>query len=138
MAYLKAELSNRSKYHISKHRYYELKHFCMQYKEWKDMYYRLSEFPDHYGKLYSGYAQNADPTDRVATMRVELDRNIKMIEHCAQNADPDIGKFILKAVTEGIAFPTLQTVYDIPCGKDMYYDRYRKFYWLLSQEKGLS
>lgn len=31
----RAEVSKRNKYYISKHRYYELKHFCLQYPEWK-------------------------------------------------------------------------------------------------------
>lgn len=30
------ELSEKNPYYISKHRYYELKHFCLQYPEWKD------------------------------------------------------------------------------------------------------
>ena len=32
----RAEVSKKNKYYISKHRYYELKHFCLQYKEWED------------------------------------------------------------------------------------------------------
>lgn len=30
------ELSERNPYYISKHRYYELKHFCLQYPEWEE------------------------------------------------------------------------------------------------------
>jgi len=44
-------------------------------------------------------------------------------------------RYILKAVTEGLSYTYLRTRMDIPCGKDMYYDRYRKFFWLLSQER---
>lgn len=29
----------------------------------------------------------------------------------------------------------LKTKLDIPCGKDMYYDRYRKFFWLLDNSR---
>lgn len=35
---LRPELSPKNKYHIDKHRYYELKHFCLQYPEWKKSY----------------------------------------------------------------------------------------------------
>lgn len=35
---IRAELSHKSKYHIDKHRYYELKHFCLQYPNWKKSY----------------------------------------------------------------------------------------------------
>ena len=133
MAYLKAELSNSSKYHISKHRYYELKHYCMQYKEWKDMLLRINEYPEYFVKLYTDYSQNESPTEHVAMMRADLERNIKLIEQTALKCDDYLGKYILKAVTEDVSFITLQTIYDIPCGKDMYYDRYRKFFWMLSQ-----
>lgn len=32
---LRAELSEKNPYWIEKHRYYELKHFCLQYPIWK-------------------------------------------------------------------------------------------------------
>lgn len=35
---LRSELSPKNKYYIAKHRYYELKHFCLQYPEWKQTY----------------------------------------------------------------------------------------------------
>lgn len=35
MRHEKPELSKKNPYHLSRHRYYELKHFCFQYPEWK-------------------------------------------------------------------------------------------------------
>lgn len=35
MRHEKPELSEKNPYHLSRHRYYELKHFCFQYPEWK-------------------------------------------------------------------------------------------------------
>ena len=32
---VKPELSKRNPYKLDKHRYYELKHFCLQYPDWK-------------------------------------------------------------------------------------------------------
>ena len=32
---IRPEISDKSKYWIEKHRYYELKHFCLQYPIWK-------------------------------------------------------------------------------------------------------
>ena len=37
----RAELSKKNPYYISKHRYYELKHFCRQYDEWKRALVRI-------------------------------------------------------------------------------------------------
>lgn len=38
---LRAELSEKNPYWIEKHRYYELKHFCLQYPIWKKAYAAL-------------------------------------------------------------------------------------------------
>lgn len=35
------ELSKKNEYWIEKHRYYELKHFCLQYPIWKEAYQSL-------------------------------------------------------------------------------------------------
>lgn len=37
----KPELSQKNPYWIEKHRYYELKHFCLQYPIWKKAYNSL-------------------------------------------------------------------------------------------------
>lgn len=34
---IRPELSKSSKYWIDRHRYYELKHFCLQYPIWKKL-----------------------------------------------------------------------------------------------------
>lgn len=41
------------------------------------------------------------------------------------------GNYIFKAVTDGVSYVWLNMHTDIPCGKDMFYDRYRRFFWLL-------
>ena len=44
---LRAELSEKNPYWIEKHRYYELKHFCLQYPIWKKIYRSLDGFSGH-------------------------------------------------------------------------------------------
>ena len=63
-----------------------------------------------------------------------LDR-INLVERITIEADEFLHKYILKAVTEELSFTYLKTKLGIPCGKDMYYDRYRKFFWLLSKSR---
>lgn len=137
MAYLKSELSEKSKYWISRHRYYELKHFCLQYPEWRRLYADL-EFKME-GNIGDGVASStiSDPTAKLGQMRADLKRAMELVERCALEADPILGKYVLKGVTRGITFVRLQTMEEIPCGKDLYYDCYRRFFWLLSQRKGL-
>ncbi len=132
---IRPELSVKSKYHIDKHRHYELKHFCLQYPEWKRTY---AEIDEHYisvasvERMPSGN-QPGDPTAKRAITRARLTERIEMIENVAKEADRQLYNYILKAVTEGLSYTYLKSRLDIPCGKDMYYDRYRRFFWLLSK-----
>lgn len=77
----------------------------------------------------------SDPTARFGQMRADLWNAMEMISKTAVEASPDLGSFLLKAVTEEISFTQLQTLYGIPCGKDLYYEAYRQFFWLLSSKK---
>ena len=61
--------------------------------------------------------------------------HVKLIEKTAIEADPYLHSYIIKGVTEGKSYTYLKTVLGMPCGKDMYYDRYRKFFWLLSKSR---
>lgn len=122
------ELSHKNKYYISKHRYYELKHFCLQYPEWKYQMVTLG-----------GVMRNAnlieDPTGETATKLADLKSKIALIRKLAMESDKDLASYIFKAVTEERTYENLKTFFDIPCSRDMYYDRYRKFFWLLDKER---
>ena len=124
------------KYGISPHRFKELYHFCLQYHEWKDeLKYKCDTVKSIEVTDMPVAHNNSDQVQALATRRAELSQKVKLIEDTAKEADADIYKYIIKAVTnEGITFNYLKTVMDIPCGKDMYYDRRRRFYWLLSQK----
>ena len=132
---IRAEISVNNKYYIDKHRYYELKHFCLQYTEWKKAYTSCCEaiiFASRYDDMPVVNAPG-DLTAKYAIKRVQYAERVKMIETAAKEADDFLYPYILKAVTEGLSYPYLKTRLNIPCGRDMYYDRYRKFFWLLSE-----
>ena len=133
---IRPEISGKKKYWISKERYYELKHFCMQYPEWKRLYSDLSS-ADYPGSILSAtYSKHlADRTSERAVILVSLRKKMSLIEDCACKSDPILCEYILKAVTENRPYVYFETVMHIPCGKDMFYDRYRKFFWLLSNER---
>ena len=136
---LRAELSGKNKYWISKHRYYELKHFCLQYPLWKKAYAAIGELTIQSSimddVILSVTNKIGDPTGNRAVARVYYWERMMMIERVAQATDMDLWIYILKAVTEDLSYNHLKTRLDMPCGKDMYYDRYRKFFWLLSRER---
>ena len=130
---IRPELSIKNKYHIDKHRHYELKHFCLQYPTWKRTYSEIDDFNVAATTFDTMPGSNSpvDPTSRRAITKSSLAERIEMIERVAKEADTQLYDYILKAVTEGLSYTYLKSRLDIPCGKDMYYDRYRRFFWLL-------
>ena len=132
---IRAQISEKNKYYIDKHRYYELKHFCLQYNEWKKAYANCNESIIFAANLErtSTSSVHSDLTAKYAIKKVYYGDRIKLIEKAAKETDDFLYPYILKAVTEGLSYPYLKTKLDIPCGRDMYYDRYRKFFWLLSE-----
>lgn len=134
---IRAEISEKNKYYIDKHRYYELKHFCLQYNEWRKEYAKCNEAIIFASKFDRQPASNipSDITAKYGMMKAHYDSRIKLIERIAMETDDFLYPFILKAVTEGLSYTNLKAVHNIPCGRDMYYDRYRKFFWLLSDAR---
>ena len=124
---VKVELSKKNPYYISKNRRLELKYFCLQYKEWRDY------LKDYYLKYGTG--EYDDPTGEEATKRTLYSQYIALIDEIAKISGGEISWYLFKSVTEDISFPTLKTKYEIPCGKDYFYTRYHKFWYLLSQKE---
>ena len=135
---IRAEISEKNKYYIDKHRYYELKHFCLQYKEWRKAYELCNDSIIFTTSLNCDSISGNNPSDltaKYAIRQAEYAGRIKMVEQAAKEADDFLYPYILKAVTEGLSYTYLKSRMDIPCGRDMYYDRYRRFFWLLSNSR---
>ena len=134
---IRPEISEKNKYYIDKHRYYELKHFCLQYREWKKAYISCNESIIFASQVENTRATNtpSDLTAKYALKRAQYAERINLVERTALEADEFLSSYILKAVTEGLSYTYLKAKLDIPCGRDMYYDRYRRFFWLLSESR---
>lgn len=133
---VRPEVSTRNRYWIDKHRYYELKHFCLQYHIWKRTYAALNELRtvSNLEKTSSGNTIS-DPTAKQAIRKAYYSDRIEMVESAAYDADNVLGEYILRAVTEGLSYTYLKSKLGIPCSRDTYYDRYRKFFWLLDNAR---
>ena len=132
---IRPETSKKNKYWIDKHRHYELKHFCLQYPIWKKEYATYSNIGPNlssFERLYSN-SMPSDSTANWAIKRAYYSEKINLIEKAALETDYILYKYILKAVTEGLSYTYLKTILHIPCSRDIYYDRYRKFFWILNQ-----
>ena len=134
---IRPELSDKNKYWIEKRRYYELKHFCLQYPIWRKAYVALdgmSKRPECF-IIFNKSNPFSDPTAKCAeTLTYYLDR-IKTVEQTAIDTDSGLACYILKAVTEGVSYDYLKSRLEIPCCKDVYYNLYRRFFWLLNKTR---
>lgn len=99
----------KTEFDLSKHRFYELKHFCLQYNEWKALY-----------SAADGWSGKGDTTSRDGIKRADICRYVELIEQCAN----ETGGNILRFVTEpGITVPI----------EEIYF--YKKFFWILSRKR---
>lgn len=129
---------NEDKYRISKNRFREVYYYCLQYNEWKDELSRELETTSTgtMDGMPKGKGRTSSSTEAIAIRRAELERKCRLVEQTAIEADPDLYPWLLKAVTnEGASYKWLKAREDIPCSRNTYYERRRKFYWLLSKKK---
>ena len=116
MPKVRAETSKKGKWYLPKHRFYELYHWCLQYKEWKQEVNSLTT-----GE--SGMKRKA-----------KLRKRIELIESTARESDEQLAEYILRAVIDDAAsYDWMKMWMNIPCSPDMFYDRRRKFLWLLDK-----
>lgn len=120
-----------SDYNISRAKYNELKYFCMQYEEKKR-------------ELQKGYGLNAvvsdgmpkgnllgNPTESQAIRNATLQKDVELIEQTVREADPEIYKWLMKNITEGIPYEWL----DVPMCRSDFYGVRKYFFYLLSHKR---
>lgn len=132
---IRPEVSIKNPYWIDKHRYYELKHFCLQYPIWKEHLNRPIQPNGPAILMAPGSSEISDPTERIVEARLYFKDRMDMIESCAIATDEWIAQYMIKAVTENLSYEKLRASVGIPCCKDIYYAAYRKFFWLLSNTR---
>lgn len=132
---IRPEISMKNDYWIERHRYYELKHFCLQYPIWKKASSNLDGLARHGNGIRNGLSSTSDPTSKAAEAREWYLNKMHLVEEAARESDPALAPYILKGVTEGMSYDHLRSKHNIPCGKDMYYNRYRRFFWLLNKTR---
>ena len=106
-------------YELSRHRFAELKHFCMQYEEWKRCYILRDE-------------QSLPPPETAIPKTAYLNA-IRLIETTASDTSTILGSYILNSVTRDVSIRQI----DPPCDSKTFDFYRRKFFWMLSERKGL-
>lgn len=136
MAKVRAKFSPKSKYYISKHVFLICYHFCLNYDEWMEEH-NLSVGLSHGGDGKGGGSGTGDPTSSQAIRLAELYKRIEIIRSTAYAVEPSIFEYLLDYVThDDVTFDKLKAQ-GLPCERKMFYDRRRKFYWMLAQKLNL-
>lgn len=135
MPKIRASLKKNNKYYIPKHRFYELYHYCLQYEDWLTEYNAIGQLNAVTMDSQAGSGPG-DPTYTKVARRLELREKMDEIRNAAAAADRSLAKYIVLAVTkEGCSYQFLHTVHGMPCSRKMFYDRRRKFYWIMDKKR---
>ena len=136
MGKMRGIVQKSNKYYLPKHRFYELYHYCLQYPEWLSEYNSIGHASAIRMDGEGGGSGTGDPTYTAAERRLVLRERLDEIEKAAAAADPQLSRWILMAVTqEHASYAYLRNVYGMPCGRKMFYDRRRRFYWIMAKMK---
>jgi len=129
-------VSEKRQYYISKHCYYELKHFCLQYNEWRNLIFsqgrNLTKSFEYHGHKQVEFE---DPVGDEVCRVEQAKRNIKLVEESAACTDEFLKGYILESVTQERSYTYLKLIENMPCGRDKFYILYHKFFWILSHKK---
>lgn len=120
-----------SDYNISRAKYNELKYFCMQYGEKKQ---KLQEAYGLDAVVNDGMPKgnlSGNPTERQAVQNAMMQEDLRLIDETARKAAPELYKWVLKNVTEGVPYEWL----DVPVGRRQFYEHRRYFFYLLAQKR---
>lgn len=118
------------KYDISTNRYRELKYFCMQYREKQSRLRSITEIASFSGDCNSS-GKISDRTANVAMQRMQLEKDIDLIEKSAMEADEELYPYIISNVADGIPYEYLWA----PTSRTSFYALRRKFFLILNHKK---
>lgn len=130
---IRPEVSKKNEYYIDRHRFYELKHYCMQYKSWKKDLDAINLYPTRALDRIAYRSDTSDPVLKLVEAREYYAKRIYILEEVARQADPIIGPCVLEGIVTNTSYEKLRARIDIPCCKDIYYTIYRRFFWLLDK-----
>lgn len=121
---------------LSKHRYYELLHWCLQYPEWEKKIQELRLIPEvEQARRGNSKWIAKRGTEESGILLAEMSRNRETVRRVCREASEELYPWLLTAVTKGASFTELKMSHGLPCEKDMFYDRRRRFFLLLDKEK---
>ena len=129
-----SQFSKRSKYYISRHIFMTVYHYCLNYDEWVSEYNLNVGLRKGEGEGGGRSKGEQDPTSEQAIRLADLYQKIETIRSAAYAAEPELYDYLLAYVTQSdMTFDKLKAR-GMPCERKMFYDRRRKFYWIMSKK----
>ena len=119
-----------NEYDIGRHRFCELKHFCMQYKDWRETYSRIKD------NGLQNSRDERDITGNTAAIKTDYEHAIELIETTARATSLVYADYILRSVTEDVSYSYLKNE-GLRCDKDTFDALRGRFFYLLSLRKGV-
>lgn len=130
-------LNEKNPYYLPKQEFLTVLHFALQYPAWEA---ELRTVPDT-SKAITYDADKVqtcgdyDPNVETAMRRYTIAMKKKLVDDTIAEVAPEIADHLLLGVCYGFTFWQLKAMEKpIPCEKDMYYNRRRRFYYELSKK----
>ena len=129
-------LSAKNEYQLDNAAFYHAYYFALRYPTFKDM---LEEMGDgsrglSYDSQPHGSA-NKSSLENLAIKRSRVSSRIDLIESSCRLADAELYPWLIKAVTnKDVGYEYLRYQLGIPCSRGTFYNRRRKFYYILSNK----
>ena len=135
--------TKNSKYYMQREDFLTALHYALRYASLYEEYQALTNTSKgiRYDLTKVQGSPLGDEVERLAIRRAELKDKLDKIERALKlSEDNDIlREYLKKGVCFGLTYKQLQHIEDthgnrgIPCGKDLYYEHRRRFYWELSK-----
>ena len=77
----------------------------------------------------------SNPVEKAVCRVSYLTDMMKLIEDTVKEVDPDIYKWLLNGVTTDKSYEYLNQKMGLPMSRSAYYERYRKYFFLLSKKR---
>lgn len=132
---MKNEISKKNPYWIPKHRYLELKNWCMQYQTWVEEYKNWRFISSRAIQAKNIAKPIADPTAGIAFHMANIENRIKLIEDTCREVAPTFYIDLFTSVTTGLSYDKLVVNNPTLPSRSEWYKAHRKFFYILSQKR---
>lgn len=134
---LRRQLSDRNKYYLSKSAFLEALYFAYQYQEYLDELEAIGDGNRAISYDLQPHGEvSGSALEDLAIRRAGISARVDLIESACREADPELYFWLIKGVTsDSVGYDYLHYQLGMPCGRRAYYEKRRRFYYILYRKK---